>query len=513
MSDKVDKDHIRLFAKLFRGNKRSYGQFSPEDHKMWVDKGPYDRYHIAKHLQGEVGLGIVPVMDDGNCLWAAIDIDAHDEGKEINLLELERRIKEQDLPLTVCRSKSAGAHCYIFFVEPEKCSDVIRMLKSWAAVLGYAGSEVFPKQSELHAGEDGARPLGNWINLPYFGSDNTDRYAVEGGKRVSFEYFLNLADSNKVRLRDLEEKTHKDHPDAPPCFQKMLLGIPARGARNNAIYNAVLYYKKSDPDNIRDKVMEFNATSLAYPLDKEEVIKTIRSACRREYSYKCFEEPIASLCDRDVCVTRKYGISPADKSQILPRFDNLRKIDTNPPYWELDVDGKSVVCPTKTLLNWWLFRELVFEATLCPPPELKKKEWSIILDKLTDNLEVISPPADASTSGQLIEMLMEFLQRANMDGEDEDRKKLFRGVPIVTTVKPEHQDPQRYVVFRYRDFVAYLKKNRFEEYKGSKLYVVLKDCGIDNMRMKVGKTVITVWVMPVERFKERIEPMEHRLEY
>ena len=56
------------------------------------------------------------------------------------------------------------------------------------------------------------------------------------------------------------------------------MGIPARGARNNAVYNATLYYKKSDPDNIRDKVLEFNAKVLAYPLDTDEVVKTYRSA-------------------------------------------------------------------------------------------------------------------------------------------------------------------------------------------------------------------------------------------
>lgn len=513
MSVKVDEDYIRLFVKLFRGNRRSFGQFDPKDHSMWVDKGRYEKVHVEKHLSGEVGLGVVPVTDDGTCHWAAIDVDAHGEGESIDLIELERRIKDQDLPLTVCRSKSAGAHCYIFFVEAEPAADVIRVLKSWAAVLGYAGSEVFPKQAELHPGEDGVRPYGNWINLPYFGMDDTNRYAIEGGKKVSFEYFLQLADSNRVRLKDLEERAHKEHPDAPPCFQKMLLGIPARGARNNAIYNATLYYKKIDPDNVRQRVVEFNAKCLAHPLSDDEVSKTVRSASRRDYSYKCFEEPVVSLCDRDICVTRKYGISPYDKSKSLPRFSNLRKYDTNPVYWEIDVDGKSIICPTKTLINWWLFREQVFEVTLCPPPDLKKKEWDVILNKLTNEVTVIRPPEDASTQGILIEMLMEFLQKANLDGEDEDRRRLFRGIPVVTTHTEAEMDPVRFVVFRMRDFVSYLKKNRFEEFKGSKLYVALKGCGLESIKMKAGGTVISVWGMPISKFKQTIQPMATDLEY
>jgi hypothetical protein len=83
---------------------------------------------------------------------------------------------------------------------------------------------------------------------------------------------------------------------------------------------------------------------------------------------------------------------------------------------------------------------------------------------LTNDVEEINPPADASTSGLLIEMLMEFLQKANIDGEDEDRKRLLRGIPVVTTYIEEHKDPIKCVVFRMRDFVTFLKKNRFEEF-------------------------------------------------
>ncbi|MCK5360338.1 MAG: hypothetical protein KAJ95_06905, partial [Gammaproteobacteria bacterium] len=167
----------------------------------------------------------------------------------------------------------------------------------------------------------------------------------------------------------------------------------------------------------------------------------------------------------------------------------------------------------KTLLNWWLLRELVFEVTLCPPPDLKKREWSIILDKLTDDIQEIHPPEDASTSGMMIEMLMEFLQKAKIDGEDEDRQRLLRGVPVVTTITHEQQEAVKYVVFRMRDFVSFLKKQRFEEFKGSKLYIVLKDCGLMTNRLKVGNTVISVWGMPTDKFKERIKPIDRELEY
>ena len=41
------------------------------------------------------------------------------------------------------------------------------------AVLGYGGSEVFPKQTELKSQDD----TGNFLNLPYFNFENSTRYA------------------------------------------------------------------------------------------------------------------------------------------------------------------------------------------------------------------------------------------------------------------------------------------------------------------------------------------------
>ena len=513
MSD-IDPDHVKLFARLFPSNDRSYGQFEPSTHKMWMDEGRYRKAHIENHLKGKVGLGLVPITDEDTCSWAAIDIDAHEEHEEIDLINLERRVKELDLPLTVCRTKSAGAHCYVFFVEPEPCEEVIQLLGSWTAALGYPGHEVFPKQKKLSPSEDGTRPFGNWINLPYINGNNTDRWAIEGGKKVSLDYFLQLADSRRVRLQDIMNKVQSEHPDAPPCFQRMAMGLPGKGARNNAIYNATIYYKRVDPDNYTDKVIAFNEKSLVHPLDEQEVRKTIKSAARRDYSYKCQEKPIVDYCDRELCVKRKFGIKPHLLNKALPKFSNLRKYTTSPVYWELNVDGKTVVAPTKTLLSWWLFRELVFEVTLIPPPQLKKNEWDAILAELSSKVEVIHPPDDASTRGILYEKLMDFLQKADIARDDPDRRRILRGVPIaVTTRDSEGKNPQRYIAWRMRDFVTYLKKQRFEEFKGSKLYMALKNYGIESSKLKIDGSSTAVWMMKIEEFDKLDSPIKHEMEY
>jgi hypothetical protein len=70
----------------------------------------------AEHFSGgPKGLGIIPLLDDGiSVQWAAIDIDVND----IDHARLEAKAVELGLPLVICRSKSGGAHCYLFLEQP-----------------------------------------------------------------------------------------------------------------------------------------------------------------------------------------------------------------------------------------------------------------------------------------------------------------------------------------------------------------------------------------------------------
>ena len=56
-------------------------------------------------------------------------------------------------------------------------------------MLGYSGSEVFPKQTELKSQDD----TRNFLNLPYFKGDDTTRYAFDSkGEAVNLKGFFYL---------------------------------------------------------------------------------------------------------------------------------------------------------------------------------------------------------------------------------------------------------------------------------------------------------------------------------
>jgi len=161
---------IRRFMQRFEGSSRAYGQYiaSPAkaDGKVKGDartvRGSPDIGHYARHLYASgPGLGVIPIREDGSCVFGAIDFD----DRTVDHLALARRVREVDLPLVVCRSKSGGAHLY-YFSAPIRASEMRLRLDKFRARLGMPeNTEIFPKQDDLEG-----KGIGNWINLPYFGA-------------------------------------------------------------------------------------------------------------------------------------------------------------------------------------------------------------------------------------------------------------------------------------------------------------------------------------------------------
>jgi hypothetical protein len=170
---------IESFKEIFKGLERAHGvtkvgqsngDGTKVQGKSFIKREPVTDELWLKHLQGTESLGIIPINDNNQCRWGCIDIDSYagfDHKKLVN------KISSLDLPLIVCRSKSGGAHVFLFtsnYVSAKLMQSKLTQIK---AVLGYSGSEVFPKQTELKSEDD----TGNFLNLPYFNGDDSTRYA------------------------------------------------------------------------------------------------------------------------------------------------------------------------------------------------------------------------------------------------------------------------------------------------------------------------------------------------
>lgn len=507
---------LHRFLRLFKGNGRTFGQWNPARAKGKDSTTIHQEYgpsQVEAHLRGTMGLGLVPILDDNTTLWGAIDLDNHGESKDMDIRGVERKVAEAGLPLIACRSKSGGVHLYLFFSEPVRADMAKKVLTRWAKELEVEGVDcIYPKQGRLPKDEDGKQQYGNWINLPYFGDlvegQNTDRFAVANGKRLTLDSFLLKAETAAISEARLNQYFADDLSELPPCLKaRMQSGGFQGGERNDGTYNVAVFCRKRDPDSAKEAAHDLSIKLMPdNPLQFKERDKTIKSATSgRSYNYKC--EVFSDVCDREACRKLKYGISESEYEQMagraeMPRFHGLVKFyNADPIRFDLlvgdeETSRKIEGLTIDELVSFPELRKAVMAKMHIVLPRLKADEWDRILKDLFDKVAIEEIPEDSTPEGQVRIRLHEFLRKADLNSpgdEAKDRERLLRGNPVVQLHKDE-----RVVMFRHADFVTYLTKTKTDVIKNKDLWFrASRKMGVDGCRLRIGKMVVPVWYVPV----------------
>jgi|TARA_R100001480_G_scaffold5526_1_gene12422 hypothetical protein len=404
---------IERFKNIFTGLERAHGVTKIGESngngtkvkgQSFVKREPVTDELWNLHLQGKESLGIIPINDDNQCIWGCIDIDSYAGFDHKKLIS---KIKNLNLPLVVCRSKSGGAHVFLFTSEYATAKLMRDKLVQIRAVLGYGNSEVFPKQTELKSQDD----TGNFLNLPYFNGDSSVRYAFkEDGEAATLDDFYLLYESKKINNQELEtlhiKRPETKYSDGPPCIELMSENKIGEGGRNNALFHYGVYAKQKWPDGWKSKLIVFNESAMEKPLSDSEVDIVVKQHDKKDWGYKCNDQPMCSLCDKTLCRSRKFGIG---QEVLFPNLTDLQVIDLEDPYYYLNVDGERLKLESvKHLRQQSLFQEACMVQLKNRPPTLKEKDWVHITNILLNNAEVTEPAEGLRTEDQLKNHLEEF---------------------------------------------------------------------------------------------------------
>ena len=430
------------------------------------------------HLDGSVGIGIVPLDDEGMSHFGAIDVDVYD----LRLESLEATVQESGLPLILCRTKSGGAHLFLFTSEPVKASLIRDKLMEWAIYLGYPKVEVFPKQSEIGSEND----VGSWINMPYFSGERTTRYAIRDGKALSPEEFLNWSDLMAVTEKKLKSVVLKEDDSldgSPPCLQHLSKSGFPEGTRNLALYNIGVYCKMRHGDQWMDKAREMNQRYLLPPLGEKEVNTTLRALSKKEYFYKCTEPPIVGSCNKSICSRREFGIGRSMSNPGIV-LDSLTKILTDPPMWHVNVNGKRVrLDSSEDLLSQRNFERICVDSHNIIPIRVADNVWRNLIRELMEKVEEVSAPEDAGPSGQFMYLLEKFCrERITKDSSDE-----------ILLEKVYSSDGRLY--FCSAHLIGYMDRLRLKV-TAKMAWATLREIGGDTHRMRIGGKLVRTWSIP-----------------
>jgi hypothetical protein len=456
---------IERLKSIFAGLESAYGATKVTNEIRHDGKNEVRSYTVKKpvtnelwenHLKGtEPALGIVPINENNECKWGCIDIDTY----PFDHKKLIQRIRKNKYPLIVFRSKSGGAHVFLFTTFFIPAQLMRQKLQLMASSLGHAKAEIFPKQSTIKADRG---DIGNFLNMPYHGGDRTVRYAIgDDGNSLTIEKFIEEHDKyvqTEKELKELlivkEEKKKKKEafPDGPPCLNTIINNGPivegngdiAHSGRDNGLFNIGVYYKKSDPIGWAKKVDEANHNFIKPPLGPEDVIRIKAQVEKKDYDYKCKDKPICNFCNEKVCYTKQFG--KGDEVR-MPEITTIRKYASDPPIFFVTVDEETIEVDAPTLHDHEKFSIVCMSELGTPLLPVGKLIWRKTLARLMKEMDdPIEAPDDTKVSVQLKEALTDFISRKGKDMSD------------VLKRKPYTEDGKSY--FKFKDFWSYLLKSK-----------------------------------------------------
>jgi len=456
-------------------------------YKYWTERRKASLDDFENHLSQHTGVGLAPIHGNSTCSWGAIDVDVYTG----DLQDLVPRIMLMYPFVTVVRSKSGGMHIYVFLDDFYPAEHFVPELERIAAGLGYADSEIFPKQTVVQT-DTGTPDCGNWLNLPYFGGSSSTTYALnKNGTAIdSIERFVADTELRRISLDSLRQHNpidvdSGDFADGPPCLQ----AIWANGVdqnRNISLSNALVYLKKKYPDNWAEKVAEYNE-KMANPLPQQEVDRTVQSYGNKDYRYQCKQQPLCRFCHVSECKKRTYGIG--ESVGFLQGNRSLTKICVDPPIWLLDLkvgdESKRISLTTEQLQNPRLFQRRCMEVLNSMPAIPKPQQWHSEVSELLGHTNEITVAHEDTPEGRLGELLGDYLGNRP---SDEQPAQLLRDQPFY-----DGKD----IHFRLPAFEKYLEFQRFRGFDHGKILSILKQTyGGRSYSRKIEGTSIRLWRVP-----------------
>jgi hypothetical protein len=200
------------FSALFCGLDTAFGTGKGQ----WIKRPPRPEDWVD-HLSGRgPGMGIAPLRPDNTVMFAAIDLDEPD-------FEAAHAMQEFIPGASfIERSRSGNAHVWVFFAEPLEAWVAMGVLKNATVACEKPHTEVFPKNHDF------ARvKLGNYINLPYYGSERPV---------LLYDYHGEVCDRTATDFVSVAEETRNDPDKWRKRAQLLLINPPDQRERADTAF-------------------------------------------------------------------------------------------------------------------------------------------------------------------------------------------------------------------------------------------------------------------------------------
>ncbi|PDT07870.1 hypothetical protein [Rhizobium sp. M1] len=400
------------------------------------------------HLDGTRPLGICPLWSNDTCLWGAIDLDDRD----VVHSELVARVRQNGLPLVVCRSKSGGAHLYVFLSEPMPAIDLQRRLREFSDLLGFpAKTEIFPKQTRT----SDIDKAGGWLNVPYFQGEETTRYAVKNsGLAMSLPEFLDLAEESALIPAQL--MALKASPPARTDDRKKAEGSLTSEEFEKLLQGWLRKLAEAPGGKADDTLMEIardigrcaSVIDIDYAVMQRRVLEAWNARGKNETDFH-------QQYHRNYAHGQKEGNPPrlADGGDGDDRYPTIEKIVVltggEEDEWRLTLRGwGDVTLPVREVMHYYTFNVRCAARLGAVFDQMKQNTWYECLREARARAEFEAIPETETEEHEMRSLLRVFLT---------DKHKA-ESLAEVLLGKPYHDEDEGRRYFRFEDFHKYLRR-------------------------------------------------------
>jgi len=520
--------HVEALSKFIVGRNDAYAMQQADGSYLALRK-PLTAALLEEHIAGRRTFGAYLVTPDGKARCGVYDFDERTDSVRQYLLWLRRWFQHWGIELGIESSGSKGYHGWVItknFVPAFKLIKLLKLaLRQLEEEMGITiRVEVFPKQAV-------AQDLGNLIKLPW-------GIHRKSGKRTAFlsEDFKPLPDwgigfieglpiIDEAKLDEILAEYPEDKEDEPagastpdsasdrkaalPCFTRMLEGV-REGFRHIASFRlAVMLYRQGmDQQLAKATLLKWDMERNRPPLGERQLGYNLRDAYSGKYRLGCPDIEAAGYCSKECPVYRKRH-GERDRRVEAPPPDTvgvkrILKLGTDPPKYEVEVDGSVLMLRHEQLFNLREFQKLYHQKfDVIPNISMKQKEWLEFVNKLQTQMERDKALPDAADESRYIDLIWQWLETTTPAQSEAD---IEAGRPLESNGK---------YYFRARDAQEYLRAKHHLNIERSELWALLRHYGglKESQVKKVGKKTFRFWVLPARGEAEESEaaPVEEEI--
>jgi hypothetical protein len=234
------------------------------------------------------------------------------------------------------------------------------------------------------------------------------------------------------------------------------------------------------------------------PLGLTEIQTVIKQLDKKDYRYKCKDEPIKGFCNSGLCRQRKHGIGGDGPDS--PQLSSLTKYNSEPPLWFLDVGGRRIELETESLFNQLAFQRACVEKINVLPPTVRKADWEGIINGLLSEMVTMNAISEASVdttiTGRFADLLEEFCTHM--------QQAMHRDEILLGRVWTDEENAVCF--FRIKDLEAHFRRHNFVALTSPKVAQRLRQLEAEPTNLLLKGRTTRVWRLPA--FSKQAAPFD-----